>query len=384
MMRLAFLIPLLALLNPAARSQTPAPSPAGTVTAIPLAVPTAASLASRKGSYTVAVPGDGTWTDAGFSVAPGDRLSITATGSVTLSDGRTSGPEGVAKGWKDLLRTFPAESANAGALIGRIGSDAAAAVPFAVSASLNQDVAASGELFLAANTGTALTGDGTYKVTIKLSKASAATTQAAPVNLETLLPVNLMASIPRRVTDQQGNPGDVVNYSILGTKAEVQKAFAAAGWVQVDTSNNDAVLHGLLATLSKKSYTELPMSTLFLYNRPQDLSYARADPLTVALVRHHLRVWDSGQTIGGHPLWVGSATHDNGLERDDRNNGITHHIDPNIDAERDFIEQSFAAAGVLEAAAYVTPPDPVSDAKTATGGTFQTDGRVLVMLLRAQ
>ena len=104
----------------------------------------------------------------------------------------------------------------------------------------------------------------------------------------------------------------------------------------------------------------------------------------VALERHHLRVWQSGQMVGGQPLWVGSATHDNGLERDQRDNGVTHHIDPNIDTERDFIEQSFASAGALSGAAYASPADPVRDAKTATGGSFETDGRVLVMLLRPQ
>ncbi len=358
-----------------------APAAAGKFTAIPLAVPTSASLASRKGSYTVTVPGSGAWTDAGFAVAPGAHVSIAATGTLTLSDGRTAGPEGIAKGYKDLLRTFPASNANVGALVARIGSDQAA-VPFAVGAEQNQDIAAGGELFLAVNTGTALSATGDFKATVKLTKAAEAKTPSAPVDLEKILPANLLDSVPRRVGDLQGNPGDVVNYAIVGSEADVKKAFTAAGWVAVDRSDNDAVLHGLLATLSKQAYTQVPMSTLYLYKRPQDLSYARADPIAVAFVRHHLRVWNSGMMVDGQPLWVGSATHDNGIERDQRNNGVTHHIDPNIDQERDFIEQSFAAAGALQAAGYVTPSDPVSGAKTATGGSFQTDGRVLVMLLR--
>ncbi len=361
-----------------------ATSPAGGAAAvqpIPLKTPAASALTGRKASYTVTVPGTGAWVDAGFAVEPGDHIEVSATGKVTLADGRESGPEGVAKGWKDLLRGFPAENANAGALVGRIGNSNAA-VPFAVGGALNEDVPASGELFFATNTDAAGTGE--YKTTVKLSKAADAKTQASPVDVEKLGLEPLIAAMPRRDTDPQGNPGDVANFAIVGTKAEVQKAFTAAGWVQVDRSDDAAILHGLLATLSKQAYLAMPMSTLDLFGRPQDLSYARAEPLAVALVRHHLRVWDSGKTVDGRPLWVGSATHDNGLERDERNNGVTHHIDPNIDVERDFIEQSFAAAGALEAAAYVTPPNPVRDAKTATGGSFQTDGRILVMLLRPQ
>jgi len=162
----------------------------------------------------------------------------------------------------------------------------------------------------------------------------------------------------------------------------VQKAFTAAGWTAVDKSTQDAVVHGLLATLSHEAYTEMPMSILYLFGRPQDFSYARADPLAVAAIRHHLRVWKSTETVAGQPLWVGSATHDNGFEKDQRNGSVTHHIDPNIDVERDFIEQSFADAGAISGAAYVTPANPLTTALTATGGSFHSDGRIVVMALR--
>ena len=124
------------------------------------------------------------------------------------------------------------------------------------------------------------------------------------------------------------------------------------------------------------------MSTLYLFGRSQDLSYARADPIKVAAERHHLRVWKSAETVNGRPLWVGSSTHDIGFERDERNNGVTHKIDPEIDKERDFLEQSFASAGNLEAAAYVTPSNPLTTARTATGGGFQSDGRIVVLTLK--
>jgi hypothetical protein len=102
----------------------------------------------------------------------------------------------------------------------------------------------------------------------------------------------------------------------------------------------------------------------------------------VAAERHHLRVWKSSETVSGKTLWVGSSTHDVGFEKDQRNNGITHKIDPEIDKERDFLEQSFAAAGNLLAAAYVTPTEPLTTAKTATGGSFQSDGRIVVLTLK--
>jgi hypothetical protein len=360
---------------------TPAAALRPGVQLIEIKAPDANVLSSRKGSYTFKVAA-GDWTDTGVTVTLGDQLDFTATGTVTISDGHSSTPDGNARGWKDLIRQFPLNTANSGALIGRV-SNGNASVPFLIGAGKQIDVATSGKLYLNVNLSSDLTGDGSYSVTMKLEKAqAAATAPAAAVNLATSLSTDLFATIPRRVQDQQGNPGDMVNFAIIGTQDQVQKAFTAAGWTGVDKTTQDAIVHGLLATLSHEAYTEMPMSILYLFGRPQDLSYARADPLAVAAIRHHLRVWKSTETVDGKQMWVGSATHDNGFEKDQRNGSVTHHIDPNIDEERDFIEQSFAAAGVISSAAYVTPANPLKTAVTATGGSFHSDGRIVVIALR--
>jgi hypothetical protein len=378
-----FAVTCLALSGIACSQQQPASATAVRpgVQLIEMKAPDASVLSSRKGSYSFKVSA-GDWTDTGVTVTLGDQLDFTATGTVTISDGHSATPDGNARGWKDLIRQFPLNSANSGALIGRI-SNGNASVPFLIGASRRIDVTTSGKLYLNANLSSDLTGDGSYSVTVKLSKAPAtAASPAAAVNLGSSLSPALFANIPRRVQDQQGNPGDMVNFAIIGTQDQVQKAFTAAGWTAVDKSTQDAVVHGLLATLSHEAYTEMPMSILYLFGRPQDFSYARADPLAVAAIRHHLRVWKSTETVAGQPLWVGSATHDNGFEKDQRNGSVTHHIDPNIDVERDFIEQSFADAGAISGAAYVTPANPLTTALTATGGSFHSDGRIVVMALR--
>jgi hypothetical protein len=245
-------------------------------------------------------------------------------------------------------------------------------------------VTTTGELYLRINASSDLTPTGSFSVAVKLGRQpEQAKAQAAAESVSAMaLSPTLFASIPRRVEDQQGNPGDMVNFALIGTQGQVDQAFQNAGWVKVDSTKEDAVVHGLLATLQHKAYLEMPMSTLYLFGRPQDLSYARADPITVAAERHHLRVWRTDQVVNGRPLWVGSSTHDIGFERDQRNDRVTHKIDPDIDKERDFIEQSFAAAGNLQSAAYVSPAHPLTSAKTATGGEFHSDGRVLVLSLK--
>jgi LssY C-terminus len=356
-------------------STTPHPA----VEVIKATTPDASQLKARKGSYSFKIEG-GDWTDTGVTVTPADHLNFTATGNLSLADGRSAPPDGLTRGWKDLIRTYPLNSANSGALIGRIGNEAAA-VPFLIGASKDMDVSATGNLYLRLNLSSDLSGTGDVEVKMKLTNQPTQKTVSAP-DLARLLSPQLFADVPRRVGDLQGNPGDMVNYALIGTQDQVTKAFAAAGWVQVDKTTQDAVVHGLISTLSHAAYTEMPMSTLYLFGRSQDLSYARADPLAVAAIRHHLRVWKTTETVGGEPLWVGSATHDNGFEKDQRNGGVTHHIDANVDQERDFLEQSFSGAGVIAGAAYVMPANPLTTAKTATGGSFESDGRIVVMDLK--
>jgi hypothetical protein len=362
--------------------QQAADAPVPGVQAIPLHKPTAASLQARKNRLSVTVTGSD-WVDTQLIVAPGDSITFTATGDVTLSDGRQVTADGSARGWKDLLRQFPDNSSPVGALVARIGSNAAT-VPFAIGASKTLEVTSTGELYLGINVSSDLAATGSYAVTMKLSRQPEQAKEQASTEekLAAAISPAIFAAIPRRVQDQQGNLGDMVNFALVGSQEQVEKAFQNAGWVSVDSNSQDAVVHGILETLQHKAYLQVPMSPLYLFGRSQDLSYARADPITVAAERHHLRVWKSPETVNGKPLWVGSCTHDIGFEKDQRNDGITHKIDPEIDKERDFLEQSFAAAGNLLAAAYVTPSEALTTAKTATGGSFQSDGRIVVLTLK--
>ncbi len=340
------------------------------------------SATKHKGSYEFKLT-NADWLDTGVTLVEGEQASFAVTGSFTLGDGRVTGPEGMERGWKDLLRQFPLNSAKVGAVVGRV-SDVGASVPFLVGSQSEVTIPTTGRLYLTVNVSNDLTATGidTVKVTFHQRAKGTGPVTGGAVPVSALVSPATFADIPRRVTDEAGHAGDMVNYALVGTEAEVKAAFLAAGWVAVDKSVEDAVLHGLLSTLSHEAYTEMPMSTLYLFGRPQDLSFARGDPLKVAAERHHLRVWKTDQLVDGRPLWVGSCTHDIGFEKDQRNGGVTHKIDPKIDGERDFLLQSFDAAGVFSSAAYVTPDDPLLTAKTATGGSFYSDGRIAVMELR--
>ena len=56
--------------------------------------------------------------------------------------------------------------------------------------------------------------------------------------------------------------------------------------------------------------------------------------------------------------------------------------DQNVDGERDFIGATLTDAGMVQAMDYMTRSQPITSAKTATGGEIKSDGRVLVIILK--
>jgi hypothetical protein len=319
------------------------------------------------------------WTDTGIEVEPGDKVTVTTAGALTLL-GATVTPEGLTRSWKDVVRSLPVNSAGSGALIARIGDDTSV-VPFLIGTKKEFVVSQPGRLFLGVNAGTNDQFNGAYKTTVVRTRPDKAVTAQLP---EFKFDNALFDEIPRRVTDQAGGKGDMVNFLLIGPVASVQEAFASGGWVKVDKTKQDAALHAVLSTLQKQTYLEMPMSELYLFGRPQDFGFARAEPVAVVQQRHHLRIWKASFQFNGQEVWVGAATHDVGFEKDQRNNSVTHKIDPNVDEERDFVRASLTQGGGVIADTYVLPKDPIQEANTATGGTFHSDGRVLVMQLRAE
>jgi hypothetical protein len=334
------------------------------------------------------------WVDAKIDLRAGEKLRLTASGTITYPadkkhpDGRTFGPDGLARGFGDLVHEYAVSNAGHGSLIGRLGSDEYAQ-PFVVGASADYEAPVAGRLFLGINQSLrdAEGAKGSFQVKIEVLNPGLSTAAAMAIGgpQETPVPsitAALLRKIPRRVSDPQGKTGDMVNILLVGTQEQVVQVFAKAGWVGVDRSVQDAVVNAVIDSLKKKDYLTMPMSTLYLFDRPQDYGFAHAEPVRVAMSRNHLRVWKSPYQVDGRPLWCVAATHDVGFERDDRNNSVTHKIDPAIDGEREYVNDTLSRTGLVLQRTHITPADPVTAASTATGSSFHSDGRILVLVLK--
>jgi hypothetical protein len=369
----------------------------GLILAGTLISPSSFGQAAKK-SYKIQVPANKVWVDTNIDLRGGAKLRFTATGQVTYPPGDKSsyeskthtvgtfGPDGLPRGFADLLHAYAVGNAGHGALIGRIGSPDYAQA-FAVGASNELDVPVAGRLFLGLNQSEkdAATATGSFAVTVEVLEEGTGDAGAMGGPAETRITAitpDLLAKIPRRVSDPAQNPGDMVNILIVGTQDQVLQAFTTAGWARVDKDVRGAAMNAIIDSLEKKDYLTMPMSVLYLFDRPQDYGFAHAEPLRVAMSRNHLRIWKSPYEVEGRPLWCVAATHDIGFERDQRNNGVTHKIDPAVDQEREYVNGTLSATGLVVQRGHVTPADPLTVAKTATGGEFHSDGRILVLVLK--
>jgi hypothetical protein len=376
--------------GPSGQAQT---TPDQTAPAEPAAQAAAATPSGTR--REIEVPAGKQWVDTNIDLRAGAKVRFQATGQITypgdpsyagkLRTSGTFGPAGLPRNYADLVHQYAATDVGHGALIGRIGAPDYAQ-PFLIGESKEYDVPVAGRLYLGLNQSASdtSTAQGSFRVTVNiLEQGSGNASAGGPA--ETPIPgitPDLLNKIPRRVTDPSGRPGDMVNVLIIGTEDQVVKAFTTAGWVKVDKTVGTSVLNAALNSLQKKDYLTMPMSVLYLFSRPQDYGFAHAEPLKVAMSRNHLRVWKSPYEVEGRPLWCIAATHDVGFERDQRNNGVTHKIDPAVDGERDFVDGTLSATGLVVQRDRISPPNPLTTAQTATGGEFHSDGRLVVLVLK--
>jgi len=166
--------------------------------------------------------GEKVWTDTGISLQPGQRIVVTAEGSLRYSDAKDdNGPDGLARNFKDLIRILPNNSVGRGAVIGRIG-DADIAQPFVIGPKKDLVAPISGKLGLGINQAESDTGTGSYKVKVEVFAADDSTPREVAREVPNLPGIDndLFEKIPRRIRHKAGDTVDIVNLLPLAANEE--------------------------------------------------------------------------------------------------------------------------------------------------------------------
>jgi hypothetical protein len=84
------------------------------------------------------------------------------------------------------------------------------------------------------------------------------------------------------------------------------------------------------------------------------------------------------------PLWIGAATFDHSVGFSHRTGQITHHIEPDIDAERDGLIDDLGKAGWLRELFQVTGVGATVLGHNGGGDRYYTDGELTVGALSSK
>jgi hypothetical protein len=179
-------------------------------------------------------------------------------------------------------------------------------------------------------------------------------------------------------TTPAGIPGDPINIGLVGAKNEVVAAFSVSGWQPADAITLRTSVEIGLSVVLHDPYPTAPISALLFEGRAQDLAFEKTVGGS-ADRRHHVRLWlalDAG--MEGRPVWLGTATFDRSVGVSHNTGQITHHISPDVDAERDLIIREFGSAGVLVSTYQVSGVGPTVAERNGGGDRYHTDGQVVI------
>jgi LssY-like putative type I secretion system component LssY len=191
-----------------------------------------------------------------------------------------------------------------------------------------------------------------------------------------------LADVPKITRNAKGADGDPVNVAIVaGSDAELSAAFHRAGWVEAQAVTRASSIGIAKSVLLGRPDSSAPVSPLFLFGRQQDHAFEREVGKSASR-RHHVRLWRvANLDYHGRPVWIGDASFDERAGLSHRGLHPTHHIDPDVDTERDAIEADLARALQVVETFHVTGYGLRVRARNAEGDRFDTDGEMLVIVL---
>lgn len=170
-----------------------------------------------------------------------------------------------------------------------------------------------------------------------------------------------------------------ISFIYISDQDHIRVAFARAGWHEADPPTFANTLRALAVAFQGGQYLTAPVTPSFLAAKSQDFAFEQPTALGTLRQRHHTRLWRTAYTMpDGRPIWVATASFDEGVEVS-ATKLPTHRINPNIDAERQFIVNSLGVANPQ----YFQVTEPQLG-KNASGDLFFTDGKAVVVSLGGQ
>lgn len=190
-----------------------------------------------------------------------------------------------------------------------------------------------------------------------------------------------LAALPMLTRTADGIPGDALNVGLVGTQQDVLKAMHAAGWFAADPVTFRTSVEIIGSVVLDRPYHDAPVSPLYYDGKKEQLAFEKPDG-TSADRRHHVRFWTVLEKgTDGRPVWLGAATFDRGVGLSHDTGQVTHHIAPDIDAERDLLMRDLREAGMVQNLFQISGVGPTLFGRNGGGDPYYTDGEIDVATL---
>jgi hypothetical protein len=190
-----------------------------------------------------------------------------------------------------------------------------------------------------------------------------------------------LSDTPNITHTASGIPGDPLNIGLAGSESDVILAMKAAAWDPADPITFRSSVRIAVDSVFRRPDDDAPVSNLYLFGRKQDLAFEQ--PVGDSpRQRHHVRFWRSDKQDSGRPLWLGSATFDERVGLSHTTGEVTHHIGPDVDAERNRIVDELRKTGEVQSVYWVDHFHRQLEGRNGGGDPWHTDGRLAVAVLR--
>lgn len=187
-----------------------------------------------------------------------------------------------------------------------------------------------------------------------------------------------LRNAPGITNTSDGHPGDPINIALIGSEDDLASILRDSGWFPADSLSLRADLKIAADTVLSRPYKDAPVSNLFLWGRKEDKAFEQPvgnNPRQ----RHHVRFWRGAELDSlARPLWFGAATFDKSVGLSETTGQITHHIDSDVDNERDHLLNNLKQSGRLTDLRFVDDFHKVHEGVNGGGDRWHTDGKLPV------
>lgn len=186
-----------------------------------------------------------------------------------------------------------------------------------------------------------------------------------------------LLALPNRSLTRSGRPSDVVNLAFLGSPEQIEAAFQAAGWTYGDSISAWSVLREMRAFSTLNSYAHLPISNQWLDGKAPDIRLQKS--FDSYQKREHIRIWKEDGLEQN--LWAAGVIRETSASWSIRTGRFIHHVDPDIDAERESVVRDLTLAGCVGDVYRVPRAENPEKERNASGDWLRTDGGLTVLKL---